>query len=52
MAKCKEISERILMGLHPEEFPEGAREVRKHVEGCSECMTELESLDRMVGFLR
>lgn len=52
MGDCKEISERILMGLDPEEFPEEAREARKHLEECTECMTELESLGRLVGFLR
>jgi|GEM_PF-1167530 len=52
MAECKDISERLLMALDPEEFPEVAREVREHLEACSVCKAELELLGRITEFLR
>ncbi|MCA1960311.1 MAG: hypothetical protein LDL33_05910 [Desulfomonile sp.] len=52
MSECKDISERLLMALYPDEFPKEAREIQEHLEACSECKAELETLGRIAEFLR
>ncbi len=39
-----DISERLIMALAPDEFPEEAREVEEHLKECPQCRNELDAL--------
>ena len=39
-----DISERLLMALAPEEFPEEAHEIEEHLKQCPQCRNELDAL--------
>ncbi|MGO9118532.1 MAG: anti-sigma factor family protein [Desulfomonilaceae bacterium] len=39
-----DVSDRLLMALAPEEFPEDAHEIEEHLKHCPECRNELDAL--------